>query len=230
MAVKQKPGLIVSLSQDRSLMLSLGGVVVILIITMVIIEHFGGSAKLAELVARAGVWAPVVFILAKAMTYVVAPLSGGPVKIIAGTLFGFIPGVIYSTLGDLLGASINFWIARLFGQKAMRKLLSKKSYQKVDGFVAHIETWKTLLAARIILSSFYDFISYTAGLSKLRYKTFFWVTLLGGIPGSMIAVGLGASLFANTKLFIGLVIGGMLLFLISSWASEKLKEDEKTKS
>lgn len=222
MPTKQKPGSIVSLSKDRSFLISLSGVIVILIISMVVVERLGGPTKLAELVGRAGAWAPVAFILAKALTYVIAPLSGTPVKIIAGTLFGFFPGLIYATLGDLLGASINFWIARVFGRKAVYKLFSKKSVQKIDGYIAHIETWKTLLVARVALSSFYDFISYAVGLSKMRYKTFFLVTLIGGIPTSALAVGLGTTLTANTGLFVALLGGGLVLVVILSWVSGKV--------
>lgn len=221
MPVKRERRSINQLSQDRSFLLSATGVIIVLLVTMVLIEQIGGAAKLAELVKQTGVWAPIVFILAKALTYVIAPLSGTPVKVIAGTLFGFVPGVIYAVLGDLLGASINFWIARLFGHRAIVKLFSKRSVKRIDEFVAHLETWKTLLAARIILSGFYDFISYTAGLSKLPYKTFFWITLIGGIPASLLAVALGSTLASNSKTFIFILIGTLLLLALSYQAAEK---------
>jgi len=227
---KQKPRSIFDLHQDRSFLISMIGLLIILLASVLLIEQFGGSAKLAELVQSAGPWAPVTFILAKALTYVIAPLSGGPIKIIAGALFGFIPGVIYSTLGDLLGATINFWIARLVGREALHRFSSKKTAKKVDEFVAHIETWKTLLFARVVLSGFYDFISYTAGLSKMRYKTFFWVTLVGGIPGSALAVGFGSTIFANTGLFVALIIGVVVLFAVSYWINDRLEKRNKKKN
>lgn len=220
---KPQPRSYAQLAQDRSLLLSIGGLLVVLLVSMVVIERLGGAQKLADVVRAAGVWAPVVFILAKALTYVIAPLSGTPVKVIAGSLFGFFPGLIYATLGDLLGASINFWIARLLGREALHKFLSKKSQQKVDGFVAHLESWKTLLLARVALSSFYDFISYTAGLSKLRYRTFFWVTLLGGIPGSALAVGFGSTLVAHSEAFMLVLGGGLLVLAVSYWTTGRSK-------
>jgi uncharacterized membrane protein YdjX (TVP38/TMEM64 family) len=160
-------------------------------------QAFGGAEKIRGLVEGAGVWAPAVFILLKASTYVFAPLSGTPLKITAGALFGLWEGVLYTTLGDVLGGCLNFWIARLFGRPAIRRFAGAKGIKQVDETVEHVGGWKALFVARLVLSSLYDFISYAAGLSNLQFKHYLWVTVVGGIPAAILFVYVGDALIAG---------------------------------
>src|SRR5262245_3528135 len=69
-----------------------------------------GVDRIQEFIASAGVFAPLVYIAFKTVTYVVAPLSSGPLQLFSGVLFGLVPGVIYTLIGEVLGGSINFWL------------------------------------------------------------------------------------------------------------------------
>ncbi len=170
------------------------------------------------------------FILAKALTYVLPPLSGGPLILIAGALFGFVPGVIYALAGDVLGGTINFWIARIIGRPAVQKISGKKALKEIDNFVHKLGDWKALLAARVVLSSLYDYISYAAGFSNLKYKTYFWVTLIGGIPGLIIGVGTGTAIVRHPLIYIGFLVlsvgSGAVYFWLRQHQSKKLSTDK----
>ena len=170
-----------------------------------IMNGLGGVTHFRGLIEGAGPWAPLVFVILKASTYVIAPLSGTPLKLVAGALFGFWDGALYALAGDVLGACLNFWIARLLRVKAIARLAGKKTLVRIDEVTAHVGGWKALLVARLLLSSLYDFISYAAGLSNLRFRHFFWVTLLAGIPSSLVTAFVGDSFVSNQGLFLGLV-------------------------
>src|SRR3954452_25223791 len=66
-----------------------------------------GPERLRDAVAAAGPLAPIVFVLLKSITIIVTPISGTPLRLAAGTLFGFWPGVMLSILGSALGGSAN---------------------------------------------------------------------------------------------------------------------------
>jgi uncharacterized membrane protein YdjX (TVP38/TMEM64 family) len=199
-------------------------VVVISVLTVWAMDALGGVDKVRGFVEGTGVWAPVVFILLKAATYVFAPLSGTPMKITAGALFGVWDGLLYLTIGDLLGGSLNFWIARIFGRPLIGRLAGAKSIKKVDETVEHVGGWKALLMARLVLSPLYDFISYAAGLSSLKFKHYVWVTLVGGIPAALMFVWFGDAL-TQGPMAIWILLGAAALVGLSmaaqKWAAKK---------
>jgi|SRR3989344_5767919 len=62
-------------------------------------------------VQSAGPWAPIVWILTHQISYVVAPISGLPFLVAGFYLFGK-TSIIYTYFVVIIGASINFWIAK----------------------------------------------------------------------------------------------------------------------
>lgn len=171
-----------------------------------LMQAFDGAAKVRHWIESAGAWAPLAYISLKAATYVVAPLSGTPVKLAGGALFGFWDGALYVLAGDMLGASLNFWIARLFRDRGIRRLAGRKAIRQIDGLTKHAGGWRALLVARLLLSSLYDFISYAAGLSYLPFKQFFLVSLLAGIPSTLSSAWIGNAAVTNQKLMVAVFV------------------------
>lgn len=151
------------------------GLVVIVAIMYAGIKLFG-IERARTLVENAGVWAPIVFILIKASTIVIAPLNGTFLYIISAPLFGFGLGLVYSWIGDLVGAVIAFWLARRFGQRVVHSLLSPKLIKLLDSVLYYVENWKRLAFARLIFSSITEVVSYGAGLSKIAFTQYVVVT------------------------------------------------------
>jgi uncharacterized membrane protein YdjX (TVP38/TMEM64 family) len=184
-------------------------------LSIVLVEVFDGAAKMRQWIIGAGVWAPLVYVGLKASTYVIAPLSGTPVKLAGGVLFGFWEGAALGLAGDTIGASLNFWIARLFRDKAITRFAGKGAIKQIDELTEHVGGWKALLAARLILSSLYDFIAYAAGLSNLAFKQFFLVTVLAGIPSSLWAAWIGNEAATNSLfLYIMFAISAVGLVIL----------------
>lgn len=169
-------------------------------VSILLVELFDIGIKMRHWIESAGVWAPLAYVGLKASTYIVAPLSGTPVKLAGGALFGFWEGAALGLTGDILGGSLNFWIARLFRDKAITRLSGSKAIKQIDDLTEHVGGWRALLAARLFLSSLYDFISYAAGLANLPFKHYFLVSFFAGIPSTLVAAWLGNAAVTNTKL------------------------------
>lgn len=175
-------------------------------VSLVLMEVFDGATKMRDWVQSAGAGAPLVYVALKAGTYVIAPLSGTPVKLAGGALFGFWDGAALVLIGDMLGASLNFWIARLFRNKGITRFAGKSAIKQIDELTDHVGGWRALLAGRLFLSSLYDFISYAAGLSKLPFKQFFLVSLLAGIPSTVFSAWIGDAAVTNKPFLYGLFV------------------------
>ncbi len=164
-----------------------------LIALIVIVSFFVPIDMAQEYVARAGIWGPLVLIALKATTIVAAPISGGPLYPVAGLLFGPVFGVIYIVIGDLIGSVISFYISRIYGRKIVNALLDARSEHYVDAVLSYMEDFRGFIIARIIFSPLPEVVSYAAGLTKIKFRSFVIIHNLIGLIPTIALVGFGAT-------------------------------------
>lgn len=125
---------------------------------------------------------------------IVAPLPAFLVTAANGMIFGEIWGVVISWIGALMGALTSFYIARLFGNVALEKIVRNR---KTVEFVRHAEEKKgfyVILLARLLPFISFDLISYMAGLSGIRFWAFISATALGMLPATIIYTFMGSKI------------------------------------
>src|SRR6476659_9126443 len=81
--------------------------------------HLISMQHARERIVNAGVYGPLVLILLKAATNIIAPLGGNPIYLSAAPLFGFTLGFVYLLIGDLLGYATSFFLARMIGRRVV---------------------------------------------------------------------------------------------------------------
>ena len=187
------------------------------ILALVLLVWLVDVSALRVWVEKAGVWGPLVFILLKISTVVIAPLSGGPLYPLVGLIFGFWPGILYVLIGDFLGYTITFYISRIFGQKIVMKLLSNKEESLVARIVDHIGDAKGFFQACLTLFALPEVLSYGAGLSRLKYIKFISIIMPFCLVATSILVFFGSILKPNSSsLLISLalpVAGGIAIMI-----------------
>jgi uncharacterized membrane protein YdjX (TVP38/TMEM64 family) len=198
----------------RAIVLGIIAYVVVTLGLIYAIETIGVDA-IREFIQRAGPLAPLVYIAIKASTYVFAPLSSGPLQLSSGVLFGLWAGTLYTLIGEVLGGTISFLIARHLGRPIVRRFVGDEGMRRVDGFVSQLGAWRTLIYVRLFLFAIYDFISYAAGFARnvtlLQYVVV--SSLIGAIP-TFLFVAAGASLADNRDMVIVIYFGIILLSTI----------------
>lgn len=193
---------------------------VVTVAVLVIITLFVDMAELRAFIAEAGIWAPLLFIVLKATTVVVAPLSGAPLYPLVGLLFGFWPGILYVVIGDLIGISTAFWISRIFGYPLVRRVILGKERGMLARVVDHIGTTKGFIHMCLTCFALPELIAYASGLSRLPY----WKLIVFYMPIS-ITVSCAAVLFgsllapSNSPLFlaIGMPIAAVAVIGAGGW-------------
>lgn len=166
-----------------------------------------GADRLREAVESAGPFAPLVYIGIRALTYIIAPISSGPLGFAAGVIFGLWPGLVLTLIAEVIGGSANFWIARRFGRPVVERLVGgQEGMGRVERFYNQASSPWMLAYARLFFFSIYDFISYAAGLTRIRYRHYLLVTAVVGIVPTAIAVGIGASLTGDPANLVVLYI------------------------
>lgn len=164
-----------------------------------------GVERLQQAVTDAGPLAPLAYILVKALTYIFAPLSAGPVQVSAGVLFGLLPGTLYTLIGETLGGSVSFLVARRFGRPLVLRLVGENGMARVDHFYErNLGGWQSLMWARLLLFSVWDFISYAAGFAPVKLRTYMLVSFFVGALPTMAFVFLGAYVVNEPSALLGM--------------------------
>lgn len=194
-----------------SLTLILGGLYFVL--------RYFGLTEVRETVEAAGIWGPLVLIVAKASTIVIAPLGGSPLYPLAGALFGFWQGTAFLLIGDALGGTIAFFLSRALGRKLVERIIGED--QKFLGKALRMMgTVKGFLIARMCFMPLPEVVAYGAGLTRIPFIYFFPIFIsIGAIPVALLSA-LGSALTLNTwwvlpaALVVGMVVipAGFFLF------------------
>src|SRR3989344_834065 len=164
----------------------------ITIAVLILLAIFVDINSLRTWVEKASAWGPIIFILLKTSTLVIAPLSGSPLYLAVGILFGFWPGILYTLIGDILGVSINFFLSRKFGKKLISRWISDKEEGLLNRIVSYIGDAKGFFHAALTLFVSPELLSYAAGLSKLQYWKFISIMVAVGIIPTSILVLFGS--------------------------------------
>lgn len=208
------------------------GLLTLLALMMLVLWYFD-IEKIQVFVAKAGVWGPLVFILAKASTIVVAPISGSAIYPLAGAIFGFWKGFIYIFIGDALGSTIAFYISRLLGKKVTERFLGGGDFKYIGYIFEYLNSWRGLIEARIFFAALPEAVAYAAGLSKLPFWKFFVVQTTISIAPIAILVYFGSLLqISDNPIVVGfiLVLGTVVMLIGGSLFGLKVHKKVKRDS
>src|SRR3989338_384441 len=212
----------------KQLLTSLVSLTVILGGIYVLLRYFG-LTEVQETIKRAGFWAPLALILAKASTVVIAPLGGSPLYPLAGALFGFWKGVGLLVIGDALGGIIAFYLSRIFGRHLVEKFLGDDQ-KFLARALKMMGTVKGFLVARVCFMPAPEVVAYGAGLTRISFIPFFLIYVPIGLIPTMALAGLGSALTLGLwwVLPAALAAGDILIPLGLLLFRSTLKEWEKT--
>ena len=125
-----------------------------------------------------GGWAPLVYVIALAITEIVTPIPSLPLDIAGGLAFGLWRGTGYILGGAMLGATADFYIARIFGRVLLERHLRPSVLAMIDGLAERIGG-RALFVMRIEPLFNFKWVSYAAGLTRMSYAVYAVATLLG---------------------------------------------------
>lgn len=171
-----------------------------------------------------GIMSPVVYILLVLLTHIFAPFSGTPFTFVGFLLFGQW-AIIYITIARIISSFTNFLIAQKWGRPLVSRFIGEGSFNKIDKLAQNYGLG-LLFILRVFEGGSEDYISYAAGLTKIKFIPYIIISLVGMIPGTILWYFL--SKYASTPLeFTALTLGMgfvfSVIFITSIFISKKLK-------
>ena len=148
--------------------------------------------KLKTEIGNFGFFAPLVYI----GFYVLATiffLPGLPVTMLSGLAFGPLWGVVYASIGSVIGISCAFFIARYVARGMVERWVNRNpQFQRIDEGVRR-QGWRMLMITRLLPIFPFNLQNYAYGLTKIKFLTFFFVSWGCMLPGTAAYVQLGAA-------------------------------------
>ena len=186
------------------------------------------AERLEMLVARAGLWGPVLIVTFMTLAVVASPIPSAPIALAAGAAYGHLWGTVVVVIGAELGALIAFSLARILGHDALRRVFGDRVDAGLLGSQNALTA--TVFASRLMPFVSFDMVSYAAGLSRLHTWRFAIATLAGIIPASFLLAHFGGEAVSGdlgratwAVLGVGLVTGLPLLWVALRQKPEKEK-------
>jgi uncharacterized membrane protein YdjX (TVP38/TMEM64 family) len=110
----------------------------------------------------------------------------------AGFLFGIVGGLAVALCGSVTGAVLAFWIARWRPAERMRaRMRGSARISALERFVTR-GGWMVVLSTRLIPFFPFKVSNYFFGFIRFPFAPFFWGTLVGLVPATLVSVSAGA--------------------------------------
>ena len=201
-------------------------VIIVIVSAYSLLSHYGVTEylkrdnipKIKEKINSFGVIAPLVYI----GFYIIATvffLPGLPVTMLSGLAFGPVWGVVYASIGAIIGVSCAFLVARYVARDMVEGWVKGNAqFRRIDEGV-HRQGWRMLMVTRLVPLFPFNLQNYAYGLTKIRFATYFFVSWICMLPGTAAYVQLGAAVNVGEgnikKTLIYLAGAGVFIVIVS---------------
>ncbi len=146
------------------------------------VREFLTVEKFGALLAAAGIWAPLAFILVYALG-VCLFIPGTLLTALGAAIFGPYWGFLYVWVAAMLGAAGGFLIGRYLGREFAASLIGDR-LKKYDDAIER-NGFATVLYLRLVYFPF-TAMNFGMGLTKVGFRDYLWGTGLGILVGTFI--------------------------------------------
>ncbi|MDF2635188.1 MAG: associated protein [Pelosinus sp.] len=153
---------------------------------------------LRQFILDCGSWAPICSILLMTLQSLIPFVPGVAITLTNAWVFGWQYGAIYSWVGALLGACLDFAIARWYGRPVVEKFINDKYLKMTDTFLKKHGIFAVFITRLTPIIPF-KVVSYSVGLTTLSFYRFAIATAIGQAPAILLYSVLGQNLTRNIR-------------------------------
>ncbi len=162
------------------------------------------------------------FILYVAVTGFSIP-GAGIMSLIAGALFGVLMGTIIVSFASTVGATLAFLSARFVLRDWVQAKFGERLRALDDGLEKDGAFY--LFTLRLIPVFPFIVINLLMGLTRIKTRTFFWVSQLGMLPGTIVFVNAGTQISrieSTAGLLSPALIASFVALALFPWAAKAI--------
>ena len=146
-----------------------------------------------------------IYLACQAVIVIVTILPGQVVQMAGGFIYGFLKALILSMIGVILGSTISFNLARIIGQRPMNLIFGEEKFTKYKDMLDTRQAHRVIFLLYLVPGLPKDMIAYAAGISRIKYPSFMFLSLAGRLPATC------ASLLMGTLIHSRNITGAVIL-------------------
>lgn len=170
-----------------------------------LLEMLGDPDEFRSWVDSHSMFGRLIFIGMVILQAIVAVIPGEPMEIGAGYAFGAVEGTILCLVGTAIGSSLVFLFTKKLGIRMVEAFISREKLQSLK-FLQNAERLNLVIfLAFLIPGTPKDVLTYFAGLTPIRLRTFLLLTSLARIP-SVVSSTLGGNALGTENYGMAVVV------------------------
>jgi uncharacterized membrane protein YdjX (TVP38/TMEM64 family) len=174
------------------------------------VRLFGRTVKVGILWRQMGPAVVIAFLVYVAVTALSLP-GAAVLTLAGGGLFGFLVGLVVVSFASSIGATLACLVSRFL----LREWVQNKFGDKLHSINKGIEEEGAFYLFSLRLVPIFPFfvINLVMGLTSMRLVTFYWVSQLGMLAGTMVYVNAGKEL-AKIESLSGILSPGLIISFV----------------
>lgn len=142
---------------------------------------------------------------------VLAFLPGEPIELASGYAFGFWEGTAACLVASAAGSSLVYWAVRRWGWKVMGLFFTREQFERFSWLKDARKLEFIMLVIFLIPGTPKDFLTYFAGLTRMRFGAVLAIATVGRIP-SIVTSTVAASAFGAGE--YGVMVVSMVIAVL----------------
>lgn len=203
------------------ILLVLIAVFVIAVLVLPELKAFSSPDYLHQFILSFGFLAFLVYIFL-VISSVPFIIPSTPVILAGGYIFGLSAGFVLSLIGMVLGSTLAFYLTRLGGRPLLESWADPHHIKHFDKVFKKRGSTAVLISYAIPVFPT-DVVSLFLGLTKMKYKLFLTLVILGHIPRLLILILLGSDFYTGFSLRTLVVLAIALGLILIAVFREKIK-------
>tara|TARA_Y100001968_G_C19353620_1_gene716020 strand:+ start:436 stop:1161 length:726 start_codon:yes stop_codon:yes gene_type:complete len=159
-------------------------------------------------ISSISIYSIILLFILRSFSIVIPIIPGTYCSVLAGYLYGVKYGLLLMFIADFLSCSISFFLSRRFGRDFISKLLGQSQMKKVESISQKYIENNFFLMTGLLLTSWFDFVCYAVGLTKISWKKFMPALILSIIISDLPFVSAGYTLRSLSNINLQMILNG----------------------
>lgn len=192
-----------------SFLIFLASMAVLLAISFPLIKSYNHPDEFKEYIESLGVWGFLVMLLIQIAQIIVAFIPGEAIEFVAGAIYGWLGGLLFCSLGILIGQFIIFKAVRFFGKSLVERAAGSRLMNKYKFLHDEKRLKRLIFFLFFIPGTPKDLITYIVPLTKIELKDFLLIAIFARLP-SVVTSTYAGDAFADKDILRLIIIYGIV--------------------